>query len=293
MAAAPPTTEAAPPPPPATAPPTTVAPNEPAEAPGRAKAGPKATPSPPPAGAAPTATPPPKFGVSGASRPRATAAPASAPEPLLTRTGGRLVGAIRDQNYYVRYEPQAGLRLATLDRAVQGKSFAFEVLPFRQIDAEPVPGGFHVERAGEIVSAALALQLDRMGYRVALELEKALAPLQERLGDRFKIDLSAFRLKATFLGDVRFRVAHGAEGGSHRTTASLDVSVVLTGERQGRAVAVYRRHVGEVEVVTGEGAAGASDRARTAAAGVVGRFVRTLLGDPRLEAVLVAFVGGR
>jgi hypothetical protein len=204
-----------------------------------------------------------------------------------------LVGAIRDQNYYVRYEPQAGLRLAALDRAVQGKSFAFEVLPFRQIDAERVPSGFHVERSGEIVSAALALQLDRMGYQVALELAKALAPLQERLGDRFKIDLAAFALKASFSGDVRFRIAHAATDGRHQTKANLDVSVVLTGERQGRAVEIYRRDVGEVELLTGEGPAGASDRARTAAAGVVGRFVRTLFTDPRLQTSLVAFVSGR
>ena len=42
--------------------------------------------------------------------------------------------------------------------------------PFQQlgIGTKPAPGGFHVERAGEIVAAALALQLDRMGYLVGL-----------------------------------------------------------------------------------------------------------------------------
>lgn len=204
-----------------------------------------------------------------------------------------MVGAIRDQSYYVRYELQAGLRLAALHRAASGKSFAFEVLPFRQSDAQPVPGGFHVERAGEIVAAALALQLDQMGYRVGLELAKALAPLQERLGDRFKIDLDAFALKASFSGDVQFWVAHPARDGRYETTARLVVSVVLSGDRAGRAAEIYRRVVVDFETLQAEGPAGASERARRAAAAVLQRFVRTLTTDPRLEAALVSFVSGR
>ena len=211
------------------------------------------------------------------------------PAPILTRAGARLVGAIRDQNYYVNYKPQAGLRLARLDSAVAGRSFAFEVMPFEQDDSQALPGGFHVERAGEIVSVAIALQLDRMGYQVGMQLARALAPLQERLGDRFKIDLEAFGFKATFSGDVLFFVTHAREN-RHETTARMAVVVALAASKGAQSQVIYQPSMKDSEVATSETLAGASDRARSAAAAVVQRFVKTLLGDPRLEQALVAYV---
>ena len=90
--------------------------------------------------------------------------PARPGPPIVTRSGGRLVAAVRDQAYYVRYEPLPDLRLDRFARALGGNSFGFEVLSFERLSSEQVPLGFHVERAGEIVAAAIALQLERMGF---------------------------------------------------------------------------------------------------------------------------------
>jgi hypothetical protein len=209
---------------------------------------------------------------------------------VLTRTGGRLVAAIRDQSYYVRFEPWPGMRLARLDRTIAGKSFAFEVLPFEQDISEHVPGGFHIERAGEIVPAAIALQLEQMGYQVGMELSKALRPLRERLGDRFKIDLSQFRMRTTFSGTVRFFVTHSGQAGRYDTVAILDADVTVASARD---LALYRRRIRESETVSAETLAGASERARAAATAVLSRWVGTLLGDPALEQSLIGYVRGR
>jgi hypothetical protein len=269
-----PTSAAAPPPTVAEAPAVTLPPalSSPLVAPATR---PPASGRPPAHGAAPrpTTAVPPGFESGGA---------AAAPPPMLTRTGGRTAAAIRDQGYYVLYEPQPSKHLAR----VSPRALAFEVLPFRQNADEPVADGFHVERAGEIVSAALALQLESMGYTVSLELAEALADLRDRLDDRFRVDVARFGAVASFGGDVRFQVRHTRQEARHVTTGAIDVAARLTVRRAGRSRLAYERRIRETESAEGASLGGASDRARSVAAGAVQRFVRTLLGDPRLEQAL-------
>jgi hypothetical protein len=210
------------------------------------------------------------------------------PTPPATRTGGRLVAAIRDQAYYVSYEPQGGVRLKKLHDAVRGKDFAFEVAEFEQDASVPAPEGFHVERAGEILAAAIALQLEAMKFKVGMQLPRALAPLQAQLGDRFRIDLERFPLRASFSGRVRFTVAHARSGDAFVTTASLGASVQVAAPDRGF---LYGRDLQESASASAGTMSGASDRARSTASAAVVRLVAALFSDPQLESSLLAYVG--
>jgi hypothetical protein len=157
-------------------------------------------------------------------------------------------------------------------------------LPFEQDTLGSVAGGFHVERAGEIVTAAIALQLERSGYPVGVRMGRA--PGQAE--DRSRIDLDRFVLTATFSGKVRFTVSHAprAAGGAPAATALLEASVTLTATN-GRLL--YMRRIRETEAA-GDSLGSVSERERAAASAVLRTWVHTLFGDARLESALVGYV---
>jgi hypothetical protein len=181
-------------------------------------------------------------------------------------------------------EPVPGLSLPRLQRATAGRRLAFIVMPLEQDASGTVPDGFHVERGDEIVSAAIALQLEGMGYPVALELPRALTPIRERLGDRFRVDLDGFELRAMLSGNVRFTVRDVPAAGGRLTTAQLETGAVLSAAN-GRLL--YMRRIRESASLQGGDAGGAAERAREAAGAALKKLLHTLLGDPRLEGELI------
>lgn len=213
---------------------------------------------------------------------------ATLPPDIVTRSGGRQVAALRDQAYYVLYEPQPDLQLGRFGSALGSRTFGFEVLSFERLPSEPISRGFHVERAGEIVSSAIALQLERMGFRVGIELDRALDPLREQLGQRFKIDLSRVSLRAKFSGTVKFVVLHRERSATqYETRAELDVAVVVTGAD---GTALYRRSLNEGALETASSLEGHAERGRSTATTAVRLFIRHLFADPTLEQSLVLYV---
>jgi hypothetical protein len=217
---------------------------------------------------------------------------ASVQPELVLRTGGRLVAAIRDQSYYVEYAPQRGLRWPRLSRAASGKQFGFEVLMFASRPRAVPPGGFAVERAGEIVAVAVARQLDAMGFRVGIDLGPTLKPLRDELGDRFRIDLDGLALKATVSGGVHFVVQHRTlaqhttPNDAFETRADLDVTLFLI-DRAGRPL--YARRVTESASLVARALEGAAERARAVAAQALQRFLGTAFRDARLEEALLEY----
>jgi hypothetical protein len=226
------------------------------------------------------------LGVLVGTRPRAPGletAPPPAPEETPTTGPTALPSGLREQARWVSYAPQADLRLPRLARAAAGRSFAFEVLPFEQDTSGTVAGGFQVERGGESVAAAIALQLERGGFPVGVRTARA-PGLPE---DRFRIDLDLFVLTATLSGKVRFTVSHApqAGGGAPLAMAVLESSVTLTATN-GRLL--YMRRIRETEAA-GDALGNVSERERAARA-VLHKWVRTLFGDARLESALVGYV---
>jgi hypothetical protein len=211
-------------------------------------------------------------------------------KPIITRTGARLSTALKDENYYVTYVPQPDVHMTKLDTAVEGKNFGFEVQRFGQSTSQEITSGFHVERAGEIVAAAIAQQLDSMGYQVALDLTEALITLREKLDGKFDIDPASFQARVAIAGDVRFWIEHLQNGKEYQTLAKIDLNVRLRGVRGGESTELFKRRVEDKESSSSDSLTGSSDRARMVAHLLLHRVIQALVTDADLETALVRFV---
>ncbi len=171
-----------------------------------------------------------------------------------------------------RFEPRVGLRLPLLERRLAGRSLGAEVRPFASeaAGAEQEP----VDRAGELVALALALQLERLGWSVEVTGRELLAEGLRAPAATGSSPAARFRISgavgfATTPSEARLRGTVRFERESSAVTASLEVvTAAPTGE------APSRRRV-------------------LAAEAALAAFVARLLAEPELDRKLAALLPAR
>lgn len=201
--------------------------------------------------------------------------------PLLT--GARRTPGTAPLEYYATYNPRKDIRFEKFEKAMSGKT-AFKVSEFEQHLIRPVQDGFHIERAGEIISLAIGRQLEAMDYTVGLEWR-----IFEKEGPKPRI---LFDLLFSISGKVEYTIEHRKGERRYETIASLASDLELSGERtKGPRKTIFRTRIEEKETVPSEVLEGASDRARKAAAAVLDRGVWKLFQDPSLDEALARSAG--
>jgi hypothetical protein len=192
------------------------------------------------------------------------AAPTRTPSEAGTsyRAGAlRLVAKSRSR-YELAYEPGTGPRLAALAKKLGGRPAEAQVTPFQSLAADP--DAEPIQRAGELVAIALALQLEQMGWRVELALREQLAA-GLRVPDEKTAPASAFRVS----GRVRFQTT--------RAEATLRGTVIFA-------------HGAAVKRVTTEARTPVKGDRKLAAEAALRDFVARVVGAPGLDAALAALV---
>lgn len=187
------------------------------------------------------------------------------------RAGGHRLGRASRSRHALRFEPRQGLRLPALERRLGGRTAGATVLPFatEAVGEEQEP----VDRAGELVALSLALQLERLGWSVAVAGRELLAeglPAPEAGG------AAAVGFRVT--GTVRFATT--------AREARLRGSVRF--ERLGRTATAA------LETVAAAPADAPLARRRVLAAeAALAAFVARLLAEPELDRKLAALVQAR
>ena len=109
-------------------------------------------------------------------------------------------------------------------------------------------------------------------------------------GEKFRINLESFPLRAIINGTVAFWVKHQRTDRQIQTTAHLDVTMEVAGHTASGERPIHSRQIGGTETARGPGLAGAADRALKVAQTLVDRQVAALLSDPKLAEALVEYV---
>lgn len=178
------------------------------------------------------------------------------------RAGALRLAAKSRGSYELAYEPGAGPKLPALAKKLGGRPAEAHVTPFQTLAADP--DAEPIQRAGELVAIALALQLEQMGWRVELALREQLAA-GLRLPERRIAPSSAFRIN----GGIRFQTT--------RAEATLRGTVTFA-----RGAAVKR--------VAAEARAPVKGDRKLAAEAALRDFVARVVGASGFDAALAALV---
>jgi hypothetical protein len=186
--------------------------------------------------------------------------------PQVYRTGALRLGRDAKSVYQLGYQPAPGPRLAKLQDKLKGRKPEARVTPFAS-EAVTGDGIQPVDRGGEIVAIALALQLAKIGWQVDVAGKERLAaglpvPGTETTATAFQITgtvkFATTPTGATLAGRVQF-----ARAGK----PVLEVSPSVSGSSTARLVTARRREAAEQALA---------------------RFVSAVLADPRLDPALTA-----
>lgn len=196
--------------------------------------------------------------------------------PWMTRTGARQAAALKEAKYYVDYQPQKDVKADALQAARQ--RFEFEVEVFGDRPPQKVATGFGIDRAGELVAAALALQLDAIGFQVSIDLSNALEELRERLGERFKLAGKSLAKRFIIGGEVSF-IAR-LDRLENRFTAVVDLEVLVQLKMAGNAAKkIYERRFQQRATQPDVNLGNWTGEARGLALRALNAWVRDLLAD--------------
>ena len=210
---------------------------------------------------------------------------------LRLRAGARRVSSPGTAGYYVEYAPQAGVLWEKLREAIGGKVMPFEVLPFTQKKQGSFPGGFHVKQAGLILAGAIAAELEKMGYRVSVRLDEVGQQVELTPAEQMRGTDGEFLV----FGAVEFRIEQSKADELQRVLAAILCDVEFFGRKpaaDGKIESLHKVHVEDQEKAALPRLEEAAEKSRAAAAAVLARAVKKVLGDPGLEPALVGFVGG-
>jgi hypothetical protein len=210
---------------------------------------------------------------------------------LRLQAGARRVSSPGTTSDYVEYAPQAGIRWEKLREAIADKVLPFEVLPFSQKKQGSFAAGFHVKQAGLILARAIAAEIEQMGYRVSMRLDE--------VGQQVELT-SAEQMRGTdgeFLvfGAIEFRIEQAKAGDLQQVLAAILCDVEFFGRKpaaDGKITSLHKVHVEDQEKATFPKLEESAQKSRAAAAAVLARAVKKVLGDPGLEPALVGFVKG-
>jgi hypothetical protein len=191
----------------------------------------------------------------------------------------------------VEYTPQAGIRWEKLQQAIDGRVMPFEVLSFAEKKKGSFAGGFHVERAGLIIARAIAAELERMGYRVSMRLDEVGQQVELVGAEQMRGSDGEFLV----FGAIEFRIEQGKAGDLQQVLAAILCDVQFFGRKpagEGKISSLHKVHVEDQEKATFPRLEETAQKSRAAAAAVLARAVKKVLGDPGLEPALVGFVKG-
>lgn len=204
-------------------------------------------------------------------------------------TGARRAGAIQEKSYYVAYAPQKDLQWARLGEASAGKKLGFQLLDFYQNTHRQIGNGFHLDKAGELFSLAIARQLEEMGFVAALKFTQFADPSCE---EKFIFKEGDYSKHITVLGHLEFLVEFTSKESGAEARAFLSSSLAFLGDggREIEKRLLFQTNLQAEEKLLSPSLEDASGRFREAAGAVLRRVVKKLFSDPRLEETLVKFV---